>query len=81
MSQAGGMLPIKLQDDERTAAVPHSVDGFDFHIVRLSIDSIHSKPSAAFVVHPSMRLEQVAVVAISGDAATMSSFSEWTILL
>ena len=65
------MSPITLPDDERTTAVRQLIDRCDFKVVRLYVESPRTTIRAAFVVDLSIRLEQVAVVAASGDDTTM----------
>jgi hypothetical protein len=60
------MAPMKLPDDERTAAIRHLIDRCEFHMVRLYVESVHSNIKAAFKVDRAIRLEQVAVVAAFG---------------
>ena len=70
------MSRILLPDDGRTAAARQLIDRCNFRVARLYVESPQTDIKAAFVVDRRVRLEQVAVVATSGDEATLRQLLE-----
>ena len=66
------MKPMQLPYDERAHTIRKLIDRCHFATIRQCVQSRGTQAWAAFCVDPSVTLEQVAVVAATGDDVTMT---------